>query len=106
MADEQIEIPLLIDKAKEKYEALDLKPNASIVSQKDSEDAFKIFMQLKKLEDRRNEVNSELAEVENVLKEFIGFLKDNKILFEKKDDNKNKLTFLFWVEDGQLKCNR
>jgi len=106
LTDEQIEIPLLIDKAKEKYEALELKPTATIICQKDAEDAFKIFMQLKKYEERKNELHQALAEVEAILKEFIGFFKDNKLLFEKKDDNKNKLTFLFWVEDGQLKCNR
>jgi signal transduction histidine kinase len=106
LTEEQIQIPLLIEKAREKYEALDLKERGSIIPQDDAEDAFKIFMQLKKYEERKEEVTGELAEVEAILKEFISFLKGNKILYEKKDDNKNKLTFLFWVEEDQLKCNR
>ena len=106
LTEEQIQIPLLIEKAREKYEALDLKERGSIIPQDDAEDAFKIFMQLKKYEERKEEVTAELAEVEAILKEFISFLKGNKILYEKKDDNKNKLTFLFWVEEDQLKCNR
>jgi signal transduction histidine kinase len=106
LTEEQIQIPLLIEKAREKYEALDLKEKGSIIPQDDAEDAFKIFMQLKKYEERKEEVTGELAEVEAILKEFISFLKGNKILYEKKDDNKNKLTFLFWVEEDQLKCNR
>jgi signal transduction histidine kinase len=106
LTEEQIEIPLLIEKAKEKYEALNIKDKGSVIPQDDAEAAFKIFMQLKKYEERRNELNEELSGVEAILKEFIGFLKGSKVLYEKKDDSKNKLTFLFWVEEDQLKCNR
>lgn len=106
LADEQIEIPLLINKAREKYEGLKLEQGASTIAQEDAEDAFKIFMQLKKYEERKNDINEQLGEVENILKEFLIFLKEHKISYEKKDDNKNKVTFLFWLEEGQLKCNR
>jgi hypothetical protein len=66
LTEEQIQIPLLIEKAREKYEALDLKERGSIIPQDDAEDAFKIFMQLKKYEERKEEVTAELAEVEAI----------------------------------------
>jgi cobalamin-dependent methionine synthase I len=106
LTDEQIEIPLLITKAKEKFEALKLDLNGNTIAQDDAEGAFKIYTQLKKHEERKNEVNQELAEVETILKEFLDFLNNSKLSYEKKDDNKNKHTFLFWLEDGQIKSNR
>jgi hypothetical protein len=63
-------------------------------------------MQLKKYEERKNEINQELEEVENILRDFLVFLNEAKVSYEKKDDNKNKQTFLFWLEEGQVKCNR
>lgn len=105
LEDEQIEIPLLISKARDKYESLKIEQGDAL-KPREAEDAFKIFTQLKKLEDRKIEVNEELAEVQSLLKEFLEFVNGNKISFEKKDDNKNKITYLFWLEDGNVKCNR
>jgi hypothetical protein len=106
LTDEQIEIPLLIEKAREKYDGLKLEKNGTIIAYDDAEDAFKFFMQLKKYEERKNELNQELTEVENILRDFLVFLNEAKVSYEKKDDNKNKQTFLFWLEEGQVKCNR
>ncbi len=105
LEDEQIEIPLLISKARDKYESLKIEQGDAL-KPREAEDAFKIFTQLKKLEDRKTEVNEELNEVQSILKEFLEFVGGNKISFEKKDDNKNKITYLFWLEDGNVKCNR
>ncbi len=106
LEDEEIEIPLLITKAKEKFESLKLVQGEGILKPSESEDAFKVFMQLKKHKDRKIELRAELAEAENLLKEFLKFVNENKISYEKKDDNKNKITYLFWLEDGKVKCNR
>jgi hypothetical protein len=106
LEDEEIEIPLLITKAKEKFESLKLVQGEGILKPSEAEDAFKVFMQLKKHKDRKIELRAELAEAENLLKEFLKFVNENKVSYEKKDDNKNKLTYLFWLEDGKVKCNR
>ncbi len=106
LEDEEIEIPLLITKAKEKFESLKLVQGEGILKPSEAEDAFKVFMQLKKHKDRKIELRAELAEAENLLKEFLKFVNENKISYEKKDDNKNKITYLFWLEDGKVKCNR
>ncbi|MEJ7820997.1 MAG: hypothetical protein WKF85_01680 [Chitinophagaceae bacterium] len=106
LEDEEIEIPLLITKAKEKFESLKLVQGEGILKPSEAEDAFKVFMQLKKHKDRKIELRAELAEAENLLKEFLRFVNENKISYEKKDDNKNKITYLFWLEDGKVKCNR
>ena len=106
LEDEEIEIPLLITKAKEKFESLKLIQGEGILKPSEAEDAFKVFMQLKKHKDRKIELRAELAEAENLLKEFLKFVNENKISYEKKDDNKNKITYLFWLEDGKVKCNR
>jgi cobalamin-dependent methionine synthase I len=84
LTDEQIEIPLLIEKAREKYDALKLDKNGTKIAYDDAEDAFKFFMQLKKHEERKNEINQELAEVENILRDFLVFLNEAKVSYEKR----------------------
>ena len=106
LTDEQIEIPLLVQKANDKYEGLKEDVNGNVLKPSDAEDGFKIFMQLRKYEERKEEIREELGEVEQLLKEFLQFLGEQKISYEKKDDNKNKVTYLFWLEDDQVKCNR
>ncbi len=45
--------------------------------------------------------------MEDLLREFILSLNGGKISYEKKDDSdKSKITFLFWVEDNKVNCNR
>ena len=60
----------------------------------------------KKYEQRKAELNDEIAGVEHTLKDFLSFLKGGKITYEKKNDDKSKTTFLFWLEDGKVMCNR
>ncbi len=107
LTDEQIEIPLLIEKNKEKMDSLNLDKNNAVLKAGDAEDAYKIFTQIKKLEDRRAEVETELKEVENFFKQFLQVIDGGKVSFQKKDDNdKSKITYLFWLEDGEIKSNR
>ncbi len=106
LEDEEIEVPLEIAKTNEKLESLNLKHGDAVLKPGEAENAFKIFTQIKKAEERKSELRMELADVENQLKEFLQSLNQNKITYEKKDDNKNKITYLFWLEEGRVKCNR
>ncbi len=107
LLDEQIEIPVLIEKANEKYNQHITDNNAAVYKPGETEDLFRIFMQIKKHEERKTQLVDEIAEAENTLKDFLAFLKGGKIAYAKKDDNsKSKITFLFWLEDGKVMCNR
>ncbi|HVG11567.1 MAG TPA: hypothetical protein VM843_01130 [Flavisolibacter sp.] len=107
LTDEGLELPLLLAKAEEKYISLQSDWNGNVVKKSDAEDAFKVFTQIRKLEDRRAEIKTEYAEVEQTLKAFLTFLNGQQLGYEKKDEvEKMKITYLFWLEDGQIKCNR
>ncbi len=107
LLDEQIEIPLLIEKAQKKFSQNLSSEDGNIYTPVQAEYLFKYHSQVKKLEERKNELNQELSEVEGLIKEFLMSLNGGKISYEKKDDNdKSKITFLFWVEDGKVMCNR
>ena len=107
LQDEQIEIPLLIEKAQKKFsQYLSTEPNPDY-KQSDAEDLYKVHGVLNKLEERKNELVQELAEVEYLLKVFLATLNGGKVSYERKDDNdKSKVTFLFWLQDGQVQSNR
>ena len=107
LQDEQIEIPLLIEKAQKKFGQLTSSEQNPVYRHSEAEDLFKAYLTLKKHEDRKAEINEELREVEETLKGFLATLRGGKVSYEKKDDNdKSKLTFLFWLEDDMVKCNR
>ncbi|HEY0060195.1 MAG TPA: hypothetical protein VGB56_13750 [Flavisolibacter sp.] len=107
LTDEGLELPLLLSRAEEKYISLQSDWNGNVVKKSDAEDAFKVFTQIRKLEDRRAEIKAEYAEVEQTLKAFLTFLNGHQLGYEKKDDvEKMKITYLFWLEEGQIKCNR
>ncbi len=107
LLDEQIEIPLLIEKAQKKFSQNLSSEDGNIYTPVQAEYLFKYHSQVKKLEERKNELNQELSEVEGLIREFLMSLNGGKISYEKKDDNdKSKITFLFWVEDGKVMCNR
>lgn len=104
---EQIEIPLLLTNADEKFISLQSNWNGNAIKKNVVDNAFKIFTQVKKLKERSVELQSELTEVEQTLKEFLSFINGHQIAYEKKDDvEKLKITYLFWLEDGEIKCNR
>ncbi|MEP6615664.1 MAG: hypothetical protein ABJA57_03755 [Ginsengibacter sp.] len=107
LLDEQIEIPLLLQRANEKYQEHLTDHHSAVYKRRETNDMFKLFLQVKKHEERLQEVNTELAEVENQVKDFLSFLKGSKIAYEKKDGNdKSKITFLFWLENGKVMTNR
>jgi hypothetical protein len=107
LSDEQIEIPLLIERAHKKFNQYLSSENDITYTPVQAEYLFKYHSQLKKIEERKKEVGEELSEVEGLLKEFLMALNGGKISYEKKNDNdKSKTTFLFWVEDNKVMCNR
>jgi hypothetical protein len=107
LLDEQIEIPLLIEKAKEKYEEHLSEHTTAIYRPKETNELFKIFTQIKKQEEREVEIRAEIQETEKLLKDFLTFIKGGKIAYEKKDDtDKSKITFLFWIENDTIMSNR
>ena len=106
LLDEQIELPINIQKTTDKFNQ-HLTNAAAVLKPKETEDMFKIFSQLKKHEQRKAELTDELNEVENTVKDFLSFIKGNKIAYEKKDTNdKSKITFLFWLQDGKIMSSR
>jgi hypothetical protein len=107
LSDEQIEIPVLLEKAQKKFSQNLSSEDGNIYTPAQAEYLFKYHSQVKKFEERKNELSQELSEVEGLIKEFLMSLNGGKISYEKKDDNdKSKITFLFWVEDGKVMCNR
>ena len=107
LLDEQIELPFLIEKVKEKYKEHLAEHNTAVYKPKETNELFKNFTQIKKYEDRQVEIASEIAGTESQLKSFLSFIKGGKIAFEKKDDtDKSKITFLFWLENDTIMSNR
>lgn len=104
--EEQIETSLQVTKLKEKQDAFFSGYQDTTIKTTDAQEGFKLFSQLKRLEERRKEVAGEILEAEAAMTEFLQRLNGSRISYEKKDDDKNKLTFLFWIEGGQLKSNR
>ncbi len=107
LQDEKKELPLMILGAKEKQISLLDDLNGGIVKKGDAEDLFKLFQQIRKNEERKIELVSELEEVEFTLREFLSFLNGSQLAYERKDDGeKHRTTYLFWLDEGAVKCNR
>ncbi len=107
LTDEQIEIPLAIAAATEKQILLMDNVSGNVLRKGDAEDMFKVFTQIKKTEERKVELAMELEEVESILKAFLLFINGNQLGYERKDEvEKQKITYLFWLEEGVIKCNR
>ncbi len=107
LTDEKKEMPLIIAAAKEKQLSLLNEANGIVIKKGDAEDLFKVYMQIRKCEERQLEIVAELDEVEFTLREFLSFIESNQLGYERKDDvGKQKITYLFWLEDGVVKSNR
>lgn len=107
LMDEQIEIPVLVEKMQKKFDQHLSQESEVTYKSSDAEDLFKYHNQIKKYEERKKEVADELAELENLLKDFLTPLQGGKISYERKDDNdKSKNTYLFWLEGDRVNCNR
>ena len=106
LTEEQIEISILVSKAKEKQELFLSENQNATIKTSEAQEGFKVFSQLRKVEDRNKELEAEIAEVETILKDFLQPLTGSRISYEKKDDNKTKITYLFWLDNEQLQLNR
>ena len=106
LQDEEIEIPVSIEKAEKKFGQYLSSDENVVYKQSDAEDLYKAHNVLKKYEERKSELNEELKEVEELIKSFLTKLNGGKVSYEKKDDDKAKVTVLFWLEDNQVKCDR
>jgi hypothetical protein len=107
LTDERIEIPLAISAAKEKQISLLDGLNGNVLKKGEAENLFKVYMQIRKSEERQLEILGELSEVEFTLREFLSFVEGNQLAYEKRDDvEKLKITYQFWLENGVVKCNR
>ncbi len=108
LTDEELEIPVLIKKAHEKYDLHKEEHNTSTYDPGETDKMFKIFTQVKKYEDRKTEISAELATAEGTLRDFLSFLKGGKISYEHKGSTPKakKITYLFWLKEDKVQCNR
>ncbi len=107
LSEEQNELPAIIQKSTDKFKQHLSVEFSSVYKTKESEDLYRIFSQIKKHADRKSELELEMNEVENTIKEFLSYIKGGKITYDTKDDNdKSRITFLFWLEDGRIKSER
>jgi len=107
LVDERVEIPFAVKKIKDKYSSLKEEYEGKVLDKEEAEDFFKLFNQEKKIEERATEIETELREIEELLKQFLQYLEGQKFTYEKKDEvEKTKMTHLFWLENGQIKSNR
>ena len=107
LIEERAEHPLTIRKMKDKYASLKEEYGDKVLDKEEAEDFFKLFNQEKKVEERATEVDSELAEIEDLLKQFLRYLEGQQFTYERKDEvEKSKITHSFWLENGQIKSNR
>lgn len=108
LTDEQLEVPVLVKKAQEKYNLQKEEHNTSTYDPAETDKMFKIYTQVQKYHDRKVEISEELASVEGTLHNFLTFLKGGKITYEKKGENSKskKITYQFWLKDGKVECNR
>lgn len=107
LSDEKLEVPLAIAAAREKKTAELQKLKGHVIKKSTADNLFKNYNQILKWQERQLEIVKELEEVEFTLREFLSFLEGNQLSYEKKDvAEKQKLTYLFWLEDGVIKSNR
>ena len=107
LQDERVELPLNLKKLKDKYATLKEDYEGKVLDKEEAEDFFKLFNQEKKVEERVAELESDLTEIEELLKQFLQYLDGQQFTYEKKDEEqKSKVTHLFWLENGRIKSNR
>lgn len=107
LSDEIFDLPLAMAKQKEKLASLVAGKGGTILKSGEANDAYKIFLQIKKFEARKVELEAELNEVQDLLKEFFNYLQSSKLAFKERDEEeKTKTTYSFWLEDGVVKSDR
>lgn len=106
LQDEFAEIPLQHDKIQEKLSRLNEERGSDNVKADDAQDYYKIFAQQHKVEERQRELIEELEEVEILLKGFLKFINGTVEYARKEENEKGKVTYLFRLEEDQIKTNR
>lgn len=107
LKNELAEIPLVYDKLHEKVLKLNESRDSSGTFPVDeAQDYYKIFAQQHKVDEREEELKSEFSEVESILKAFLGFISGKVEYARKEDHEKTKVTYLFWLDDDQIRSNR
>ncbi len=107
LSDEIIEIPRLIEKNKEKLDTIIAGKAGTLLKSGDANDAYKIFLQNIKYNERKEEITEELKEIQETLKEFLKFIDGAQLAYKERDDeDKTKTTYSFWIEEDTIKSNR
>ena len=107
LLDERMELPLTIERFTKKQDILLSEIEEAVIDTDDAEDLFKAYCQIIKTEERMEEANEELKDVEEILKGFLATIPGHQLSYERKDaQEKMKITHLFWLEDGVIKSNR
>lgn len=106
LLDEQTEIPLSMSRLEEKYNASLLDNSGDTMKTGEAQYGYKILRQIKRFGDRVQKLQSEINEIERYFKGLLISIAGKQLSFEKKEDSKTKVTYLFWVQDGQLQSKR
>ncbi len=107
LSNENDELPRLIEKVKDKLDVLLTDKSGSVLKSGEADTAYKMFLQIRKYEYRKGELESELHEVEDILKQFLKSINGCKLSYKERDDeDKTKTTYSFWLEDDLVKSNR
>jgi hypothetical protein len=106
LLEDETEANSSLEKARKKLAVyLSSEPNP-VYKLSEGDDIYKAFLNIQKSENKLQDLKSEKVEFENLLKEFFGTLNGGKISFDKKEDDKVKSTFLFWLEEDQVKSEK
>lgn len=107
LVDEDVELPSLINRLKEKQIMLLDDITGGIVKKGDAQELFKVYTQIRKCEERKIELQKELKEIESTFIEFLSYIGGNQLLYERKDEGgKQKTTYKFWLKDGIIQCDK
>lgn len=107
LSDESTEIATLIEKNKEKLNSTIAGKAGVVLKSGDANDAYKLFLQNNKYTDRKEEIEGELKEIQDTLKDFLKFLDGAQLAYKERDDeDKRKTTYNFWIEEDTIKTNR
>lgn len=107
LIEEATEINALIKETKENERTLMNEQKDNVLKKRELEDFYRVFNLAKKYEERKSEIQEEIWELETTIKQFLHFTEGRKISLERKDDaDKAKHTYVFWLENEQIICNK
>ena len=85
LQEEKVELFSSIEKGKRKHESLLSEIEDTVIKTDDAEDLFKLYTQVKKIEEKLAETEEELREVEDVLRSFLKTIPEHQLAYERKD---------------------